>query len=484
MSFEENFDKLENQIKLKKGEGLTFNLSYESEILPFTSRESRPHRPNFKNGISAIIGEFSRIMFNKSLDFSLSSDKIIENMLINNSIEMNYEKYGDYLKLLITDYLQKDDSKLKISNPNLFLYINQSSDTDLQNNEYGTALFFRDIFFNESNFYNKFKSFFEEYESKDIIVDMISANIPELTDSEIDPYYIPKLDHVIEIFRKDLTFLLENNMDFLLENLESIFIFYYFFYASQLILKLDKDFAADLSSNEEVYYCLDWESATKDRTRLKYLGYERLKKSKKILLGQIYLIDYINVLFGSKGLLLNQIYEEFNKLPDSEQEEFLKYFKMFADDFHDARKIENRDYDYKLTDTQEKTDFKILTNYLYNGLLNTEIMIKKRSKDYKGIGGPMRDRYGENIFDVGAIFLKNGFQGRVLSLNPDMFLMVTALCTQDKKIKLTKLFEEYQKRGLYFDNKSKEEIESYLNKLNYIEKKSDNWGAQYVKPLL
>jgi len=65
-----------------------------------------------------------------------------------------------------------------------------------------------------------------------------------------------------------------------------------------------------------------------------------------------------------------------------------------------------------------------------------------------------------------------------------MLLTLTALCVKDKKIKLNQLYKEYEKRGLYFDRYSKEEIEIFLTKLNLIDKKSDSGDAKYVRPVL
>ena len=62
--------------------------------------------------------------------------------------------------------------------------------------------------------------------------------------------------------------------------------------------------------------------------------------------------------------------------------------------------------------------------------------------------------------------------------------MITALCVKDKKIKLNQLFREYEKRGIFFDKYSKEEVVNFLTKLNLIDKKSDSGDAQYVKPVL
>ena len=65
-----------------------------------------------------------------------------------------------------------------------------------------------------------------------------------------------------------------------------------------------------------------------------------------------------------------------------------------------------------------------------------------------------------------------------------MLLVITTLCVKDKKIKLNQLFKEYERRGLFFDRYSKNEIVKLLNELNLIDKKSDSGDAQYVKPIL
>ena len=65
-----------------------------------------------------------------------------------------------------------------------------------------------------------------------------------------------------------------------------------------------------------------------------------------------------------------------------------------------------------------------------------------------------------------------------------MLLVITTLCVKDEKLKLKQLFNEYEKRGIYFDRYSKEEVVNFLTKLNLIDKKSDSGDAQYVKPVL
>ena len=64
-------------------------------------------------------------------------------------------------------------------------------------------------------------------------------------------------------------------------------------------------------------------------------------------------------------------------------------------------------------------------------------------------------------------------------------LFFTKICIGEKeKIRLKKLWEELESRGLIFDEKSKMEIVKLFERINLLEKKSDSGDAQYVKSIL
>ena len=58
------------------------------------------------------------------------------------------------------------------------------------------------------------------------------------------------------------------------------------------------------------------------------------------------------------------------------------------------------------------------------------------------------------------------------------------LSENDGKIRLAKLFEEFEKRGLLFDRESRKHIVELFEKMNLLEKRSDSGDAQYVKYIL
>ena len=484
MDFEANYNFLLNQMNIKEGKSFQFNLNQKTLLLPFSSRKEIVY---FKNGFKSILGEFSRIISNKDLDESLENSKIIENIISGELIEFDNPRSEDYFKILMDDYLEGDENKLKISNPLLLLYSDKNSDNFEQKGEEQIALFFRDVFFQDDDLITKFKKFLYEYESNDTIVNLILDNFPKLPDAKTNSKYIPVLNNIVDLFKDDLIFLIDNYPENLLENMDLLFAYYYFLYSTQLMIKIKKDFVADYSI-EELYYILDWESVSKKRTTINR-GYGLIEKANEELLSQMYLIDQLNILIGSDGgLILSEIDKEFESFSDDEKEEFLKYLEMWVNKYHEVRDIENKDYEYKLAGALSEGDspylckLKKLTNSLYCGISNRE----KGEKNYKGVPDGRRTRYAQNINLIGSrYFMKSrGLYGFVLNLNRDLFLFITALCVREKKINVKKLFEEYEKRGLFFDKYSKKEIINYLNRLNLIDKKSDSGDAQYVRPIL
>ena len=80
---------------------------------------------------------------------------------------------------------------------------------------------------------------------------------------------------------------------------------------------------------------------------------------------------------------------------------------------------------------------------------------------------------------------RRGQLGYNLNITEDDIILMTKICiNNNEKLKLNKLFEEFELRGLFFDRDSKVKIVQLYEKLNLLEKKSDSGDAQYVKSVL
>ena len=73
----------------------------------------------------------------------------------------------------------------------------------------------------------------------------------------------------------------------------------------------------------------------------------------------------------------------------------------------------------------------------------------------------------------------------MLNLSEKTLIFLTKICVKDLEVlRLNDVFKEFEHRGVFLDNLSKEQAALYFEKLNLIEKKSDSGDAKYVKRIL
>ena len=453
MDFSENYKHLLDymNVNFEKGK-LQHVFNKNSPFFPFKMDKGRA---TFDNGFYHVFGEFSRILLDKRMKKDFSLNNIIQD-IAKNDIEIE-DGNEEYLIKLLKEYMFNEKNELKLLHPYLYLYIPLSSGKR-SSGEKELALFLRDIFCLENP---NLIDFFKSDGSNHIVINLILDNAPELENYKTEIKYSSKLDYVKELFINDMAFAI-NNKKFFLDNMDSIFAYYYFFYVSQLILKISKRLNYD-DDVEELFYLLDWENASKNRKTLNN-GYRFLKNETDNALSKVNLLFQLNTLLGTEFYLETELQHYFNNLNNESQQKCLDVLKKWIEDYRDIRGFEGI---YLPNDYNQLVD--ILLETLNESLQRKQISL-----------------FTLNLEEIAKpYFLKRrGSYGYVLNINRDMLLMLTALCVKDNKIKLNQLFKEYEKRGIFLDKYSKEEVVNFLTKLNLIDKKSDSGDAQYVKPVL
>ena len=428
-------------------------INVNSPILPF--RVNRVDQTQFDNGFDGIIGDFSRILYNKKLPDNFNIDNILQNVLLNSDI--SHDSNDEYLKLVIHDYLEKDDLNINILHPYLFLYINKSP-YKRADNEQEIATFFRDVFFKDID---SFKNIFN-VSTNNIIVKLILENIPELPDEKIDSKYISSLNFIVDIFKEDIEFILDKP-NFIINNLSDIFAFYYFYYSSQMVLKLNQSLdEINFNNPTPIYYLLDWEKASKNRKAISN-GYGIFNNIRKNTYTKMIIIEQINAILGTNGLFPSQI-SDLMKDNFINESEFIKCFNEWVKYYCEKQNL--NDYVYS-------ENFQDLLEILNKSISKSLVLQQKNS-------------YAMNLTNVALKYFikRRGKYGYVLNFTKDFLYLITSLCIKNDKIKLNDLFKEYERRGLFFDRYSKEKIINLLNTWNLIDKKSDSGDAQYVKSIL
>ena len=429
-------------------------VNINSPILPF--RLNSRDQTKFDRGFDGIIGEFARISSEKCWDKNFDLNLIVNNIVLNDELKYD-EGNNEFLKSIISEYLTKDEINVKVLHPYLFLYLSKTKHLRADN-EKEIATFFRDVMFKDLD---KFNEFFNNKNSDNILMKLILNNIPELPNENIPFKYYSCLNFISRVFKEDIEFIMDKPT-FLINNLDDIFAFYYFYYCSQVVLKLNQSFGADLDKPTKIYSLLDWEKASKSRKSINE-GYNILRESNKKLFINMVLIEHFNTLLGTNALLVNQLENLINTNPINKEGYFncLKEWINYYEDMHD------------------------LDNTMY--FENFHDYVKIYQKDLEiGIRIQQHSGFSLNLENIGKkYFLKRrGQYGYALNITKDFLYLITALCVKEEKIKLNDLFKEYERRGLFFDRYSKEEIINLLNTWNLIDKKSDSGDAQYVKQIL
>ena len=440
--------------------GLTNKQGVKFKLLPYSISDKNPVLE-----FSGVIGEFSRLISDKEL----SSDFNVENFLEEVSDQIG-EYEGDTSKEVFKDIIRS-----------MFIDSDRLVDFDIKTMNYisseyvdnKVASFLYSVLFDDSlkeevkRHYNR--------EIDNILYKVVFKSLPELKNKKksVDNYkcYLP---FVRERFIKDFNFILSNE-DLYRNSLQRLLEYYYTFYVSQLIMKLDEFECADLDKPSKLYYTLDWERTSKTRTAYQF-GWEKIKHSLNSLLYHAVTLELLNHT-GIEGRQLG--YKELAELfynIDSEEIEIQieTLITMYIDSCKHVKSWNEFNYNSK----ESKVKGFDSVNKLFSVVkYQFENSARKRAKEaYK------------NCFEwfVQKNFAKRrGQLGYNLNITEDDIILMTKICiNNNEKLKLNDLFEEFELRGLFFDRDSKLKIIQLYEKLNLLEKKSDSGDAQYVNSVL
>lgn len=456
MNYLDNVEELKKSMRMKEDKkGAKHTINIRAPFLPFKTRE--PERPKFKRGFNGVTGEVARILSENKFSKDINLEECVSE--ITSVVECKYEEDKKYLKEIITNYLLDKDGDINLFHPYLYQYI-QLTEGPEGKGESDIARFICDAILSNND---EFKSFFEKNDTNHMITKLIISKLDNLVHYEREEVFVNNLSFISDVVIEDINFLYKNK-EFFLKNFSNLLAYYYFYYITQLGVKLNKRSYGDYSKPEKIYYLLDWEPASRNRKSVEN-GYKLIKSQCKNLLININLIEHLNFIFGVKNKNFKQIYDLFNEMSEYEKAKLLEALKEWVDfyvDFFELKKIET------------SLDYELLVKALSDSLI---------AKNDSAI----KSRYFLSIEEIGKkYFLKvrGGTYGYMLNITREMLLLITAVSIKQEKITLKALFKEYERRGLFFDNYSKEKIVELLDKLNLIDKKSDSGDAQYVKSIL
>ena len=454
--YEENLRELKEFLSFDKEEKkIRHNKDEKANFFPFVTRN--PERVTFKNGFRGITGEFCRLITNKKLVDEYSIVETIDDIVENGNIEFqNGENDKEKFKNILKEFVYPNE-KLVILTPQLFSYLPLANSKE-SIGEKKIAQFIKDVLWQKNE---KIKNYIKNAPADTVLTRFFINNFNQLEKQvSNDPIYNKKLNYISDLFMEDFEFLIEDE-DYFINHFHFLLAYYYFFYITQLFLNFQKQ---DNKHKYELYYILNWESASKKRKSYEIGYYKEIKKWSTKLLPQVYATEHLNFLFGVEGETLNELETKFKALNQVDQNQLKNIIKRWISDYRN-----NRD----LKEMNLKNNYNDLVLSLINSI-------------GEAVGDATKSRYRLSIDEIGKkYFLKSrGSLSYVGNITKDFFLFLTAISVKDNRIKVKELFSRLEKRGIYLDRYSKKEALDFLNKLNVLDKKSDSGDAQYVKTIL
>lgn len=441
--------------KLKHCQGNNFKL------LPYAANEK-----NIFTDFDGVTGAFSRYMCDVEL-----KDEFNENEFIATVVDEIGEFEGT-----------NSEESFKNIVKSMFLNNNRLVDFDIKTMNYISAdsaeekmaKFLYSIFVDDEIREVVEKNYNEDVDN--ILYKLVLRALPTLNEKKAkNEGYKDYLPFVSELFKKDFKFLISNH-DLYKTSLKRFLEFYYFFYVSQLTTKLSKFEKADLTKPDKLYFTLGWESLSKNRTSYVY-GWEKLKGEVEFLFAHAIALEFLNHHNLGKQLSYVELFDAFN---EGNGEEIHENIETICSEYIERRqegivwdefKVTAESSGNKAFDSARKLYEAV--NFQFQGKTSTRTRAKDAYRNW--FIRFVQDNFGK----------RRGSLGYCLNLNEEDIILLTKLCINNKeRLKLSLLFDEFEKRGISFDRDSKMKIVQLYEKLNLIEKKSDSGDAQYVRSVL
>lgn len=273
----------------------------------------------------------------------------------------------------------------------------------------------------------------------------------------------PYLPFLNQVFLEDIQFLADHPQ-YLLQALPKTLKLYAFSYCAQLALNITD---WEEPKSRPLYFILDTEKASSERTSVKRFGYKLLASAYG---GVFPLLSALDVLLrGLQPRPLWQVYRDAMHYPN--QAKILDPLNDYLQAFIEERGLAERP---KAENTAEAFEqLKELAIEQFFDVKSTRDQVYKKYKK----------QLEECI--LSEFIQARGAAGRTLVLNQDQLLLLTNLTIgKADKLRLHELCKGFEQRGFYLDNQTLEVLVTFYERMGNVERMSDSGDAVYVRKTL
>ena len=417
--------------------------------------------------LESLVGTFLCIVEDKTPK-SINASALIDELMKETEIQAGQE---ELFREIIRKLFFQDNGMFRPLNLQFLEHIPYS-----RTSEYRVAEYLVDVLGNKTILKNLLENAKQQERANSNVLETyvlskLECNENKANNSEI-PYF-RVVDSLKQTFEEDFAFILENAQR-AREYLVALLELYYFSYTAQTCLQLNRFMSGERNKNIPLYFCLEWEKTSQSRLCYRE-GWQKLQRAIEKIFAHVIVLE-----------LLNQTEE------GSDTFDYIKIAENITDEITDGLISEKIDavtncYRESITDCQAMSKLQkresgegataASIKYLFE-CVRTQFENSIRNSAYRS--------YAKKFELYCNKFLKNrGRSGAMLNISEETLIFVTRLSIKhQEKLRLIDVFKEFEKRGIFLDDISKEQVAQYYEKLNLIEKKSDSGDAKYVKQIL
>ena len=441
------------------GVKFTHKTDVRLKLFPFTASSSDKIINSFDN----ILGAFLRNIYSVDQADSINQSDIITQ--ISADVDFNNDADKSAFEKIIKDLYFVNESTLRCTSINTYKYT-LSSKNDNKISEYiVSAICDKDSII---------KALSEKCSvSSNVLDSLVESKLPVLSNKADAKGYLSVFPQIKEKFTKDLIYLINDDNSSFNEMIQLI-AYYYFFYTSQVILYLNKFCEAE-EIIQPIYFCMSWEKTSQSRV-CQTMGWRQIESKLNTMFSHAALLEMLNQTDSDEVYTYKELLNIYRNADDYDKQIMMDSLEKLKNNYRTIY-AEPDGFSYKQSN-YKRDDIDGFIREFFDDIM-TQFKYTTRSR--------ANDAYKNSFYE----FCRNNFlqnrkkNGLVLVLTEEQLVLLTKIIIADaQQMRLNTLFDEFEARGIFMDNTTKENVVDFYEKLNLIEKKSDSGDAQYVKGIL
>ncbi len=276
----------------------------------------------------------------------------------------------------------------------------------------------------------------------------------------------PYLPYLTSKFKQDLE-LLGQYPAYLIENLTPLLKLYGFLYTSQLALNIN-GWRSEPKSRP-VFFIMENETASRERSDLISNGYQNLAKSFKYIFPFLSVSESLQEIDKSGNQHRLPLWDLASRLEEQDAIGLKKYTK----EFHESRNLKsNKDYALNSEEKGPEEWLKTLLEIALDQFNKGESRAAAQGKFLKAIEQELCSEF----------YRSRGQLGKILVINQDYLSLLTNVCIgKNERLRFHELLKEFEARGVYFDKQSQQSLIVFYERVGNVERMSDSGDAVYVR---